>query len=213
MSFRTLLAKDLRRELRSKESFQAGVVLVGLFFLLFLFTGGAFEGRLAAVAIWSPLLYGAAALTGRGLAAEQDRGTLEWLLSLPVDRAWHGWSRTLVAILLLALLAALTVGLAVVGFGTAWNLDLAAVIGLAVVGLATMGSLGGGLAAQAKAREILAPILLIPVAAPLVQAGVTATLSALDGTPDRTALLLMAGYDLVAMGAAWLLWPFVLEAD
>lgn len=213
MSLAALLAKDLRRELRSKESLQAGVVLVGLFFLLFLFTGGAFEGRLAAVALWSPLLYGAAALTGRGLASEQDRGTLDWLVSLPVARAAHGWSRTIVALLLLALLGALTLTLAVAGFGVPFSLELVLVLALAVIGLALVGSLSGGLAAQAKARDILAPILLIPVAAPLVQAGVAATLEAVSGTADATALLLMAGYDLVAFGACWLLWPFVLEAD
>lgn len=213
MSFQALLAKDVARELRSKESLQAGLVLVGLFFLLFLFTGGAFEGRLAVVALWTPLLYGGAALTGRGWASEQDRGTMEWLMSLPVAAHLHGWSRTLVGLLLMLLLAALSLFLAVVGFGVPFSWPLAAVMALAATGLSLIGNLGGALAAQAKAREILAPILLIPVAAPLVQAGVHATIQVLDGQAPGTAGLLMIGYNLVALGACWLLWPFVLEAD
>lgn len=209
---RALLQKDLAREWRSREGFQAGLVLVGLFFVLFLFTGDGFDDRLAAVALWTPLLYATAVLTGRGLGVEADRGTLEWARTMPGAHLM-GWSRTLVDGLAALVLAALTLGLAVVGFGVAWSPDLAIVLLLAVIGLTVMGSLAGGLAAHARARDVLLPILLVPLAAPLLQAGIQATLDALAGTPDRTPLLLMLGYDLVALGVAWLLWPILMEAD
>lgn len=214
MSFAAVWWKDVRRELRSKESLQAGLVLVGLFFVLYLFAiADLADARLAAVAVWTPILYATAALAARGMATEADRGTLALLQTAPVAAAVHGWSRTLVNLLLTLVLAALAIVLGGIGFGMAMPPALWLVAALAAVGLAGVGTLVGALAAQARAREVLMPILLIPVAAPLVQAGVAATLDALSGSPERAPLLLMAGYDIIMLGAVTLLWPFALEAD
>ncbi len=209
-----MLWKDVRRELRGKESLQAGAVLVGLLFLLYLFALTDLQTpRLAAIAIWTPILYGTAALSGRGMATEVQRGTLDLLRSAPVPTAWHGWSRTLVNLVLTAILAAFTLLLGAVGFLLPLSPALWLVVALAAIGLSVAGSLAGALAAQARASEVLMPILLVPVAAPLVQAGVVATFAALAGEIDRPAVLLMAGYDIIIFGVAWLLWPFALDTD
>lgn len=214
MNLGVLVWKDLRREVRSKESLQAGLVLVGLFFVLYLFAITDLQDPvLAAVAVWTPILYGTAALSARGMGSEVDRGTLAWLRSAPVPVAWHGWSRTLVNLGLTAMLAAIALLLGAAGFLMPLNGPMWLVAGLAVVGLAIAGTLAGGLAAQARGREVLMPILLIPVAAPLVQAGIAATFAAMDGDIDRSAILLMAGYDIIIAGLAYLLWPFALESD
>jgi ABC-type transport system involved in cytochrome c biogenesis permease component len=212
-AFGALLWKDFRREWRSKETVQAGLVMVGLFFFLFLYTGAELGPTMATVAIWSPILYATAAMSGRALANENDRGTLEWILSLPVGRGLHGWSRGLVELGVLSLIAAATLAIAHWAFAVVVNPVLLATIALATIGLGLVGAMAGGLAAQARAREILLPLLLIPVAAPLLQAGVQATNAALRGSTDRLALLVMAGYDIIALGVAMVLWPLILEAD
>lgn len=119
-----------------------------------------------------------------------------------------------------ALLAVLLALLAWAGlwllFGIAVPLAVGAVLLLAAMGIAVAGTLTSALAAQARSREVLLPILLIPVLAPLLQAGLRATIAGLDGAtmPDlRLPLLLMVGYDLLAMGAAVLLLPIALEGD
>lgn len=216
--FAALIWKDARRELRGKEALQAGIVLVALFFVLDLFAFPTLEGqpRAAAAALWAPLLYATAALVGRGFASEADRGTLELLRAAPVPVAWHGWSRTVLHTALVLLLAGVTLGLGAALFAVPLTLALAVPIALAALGLAIVGTLASGLSAQARSRETLLPLLLIPVTAPLLQAGILATLSALAGASLaelRTPLLLLAGYDLAALGIAWLLWPFILEAD
>ncbi|HUR60976.1 MAG TPA: heme exporter protein CcmB [Candidatus Thermoplasmatota archaeon] len=210
--------KDLRREARGKEALQAGLVLLGLFLVLDLFAFPTLQGspRAAAAALWTPLLYGGAALTGRGFAAEADRGTLDLLRSAPVPLLWHGLSRTLVHALLAVLLALLAWAGLWLLFGIAVPLAVGAVLLLAAMGIAVAGTLTSALAAQARSREVLLPILLIPVLAPLLQAGLRATIAGLDGAtmPDlRLPLLLMVGYDLLAMGAAVLLLPIALEGD
>jgi len=218
MGLGALLWKDARRELRRKEGMQAGLVLVLTFLLLDLFAFPTLEGMpdAAAVALWTPLLFGAAALTLRGFAAEADLGTLDLLRGLPSPLGSHGWSRTILNLLLLGILAGLTVGAAAALFALPLSVPLLATLALAVAGLATVGTLASAIAAQARSREMLLPLLMVPVLAPLLQAGVAATMDALQGatTGDlRVHLLLMAGYDILAVGAAWLLWPVVLEGD
>ncbi len=211
MSWRALLTKDLRRELRSKESLQAGLLLVGLFFVLYLFLGATMTDRVATIALWTPLLYATVAMTGRGLASEADRGTLEWVRAAAPAGA-IGLSRVLVDLLLSLLLAAATL-LVIAAFAVPITAQLALVVLLGALGLSLAGGLAGALAVQVRAREVVAPLLLLPAAAPLLQAGVHATLDALGGTWDATPVLLMAGYDLIIAGVAWLLWPLLLEAD
>lgn len=215
MSLRLLLAKDLSREWQAKEGLQAGIVLVATFALLYLFVFPDLrtDVRAGAAVLWTPVLYGAAAIAGRGMATEHDRGTLELLRAAPVPRVLHGTSRTLVDGLLMLIVAAVTAGVARILFGVPMDPALLGIMALAVVGLAAVGSLTGALAAQTRASSILLPVLLVPVAAPLLIAGVDATLAALVGQSVRTPVLLMAGYDLLAIGITWLLWPVVLEGD
>ncbi len=218
MSFAAVLWKDVRLEARGKESLQAALVLVALFLLVDLYAFSSLEGepRVAAAVLWVPLVFGSGALAARSLAGEADRGTLALLRAAPVALAWHGWSRTLVHLALIAVLALAATLLAAGLFATPLSLLLLAVLALAVPGLAIVATLSSALAAQARMRDALLPVLLVPVLAPLLHAGVEATRLALGGATAgdaRAALWLMAGYDLVAFGVAWLLWPVVLEGD
>ncbi len=215
MSLQALLWKDLRREWASREGIQAGLVLVALFLVLYLFAFDDLsrEPATASVVMWAPLVWAAAAVAGRGTASEADRGTLQLLQLAPVDRVLHGVSRTLVDLLLILVLAAASLLLGNLVFAIPLSAALAAAVGLGAIGLAVVGSLAGALAAQARARDLLLPLLLVPVIIPLLQAGLVASQAALAGAPDRTPYLLLAGYDLIACGVAWLLWPHVLDAD
>lgn len=218
MGFGALLWKDARREARGKEGLQAALVLAALFLLLDLFAFKALDGepRVAAAVVWTPLVFATAALVARGFAHEADRGTLVLLRSAPVPLAWHGWSRTLVHLVLVAVLAAGTLALAVGLFALPVNAALLVAVALGVPGLAIAGTLASALVAQARMRDALLPVLLVPVLAPLLQAGVEATRLALSGAglaDVRAPLLLLVAYDLVAAGVAALLWPSLLEAE
>lgn len=212
----TLLAKDLRRELRSKESLLAGLLLVALAFLATLFADPATDARTVTAILWTPLLFATVALLGRGFANEFDRGTITLLRSAPVALALHGWSRTIVHLAVAAFVATASL-LAVAGlFAVQVTVELVVLFALATLGLATVGTLASAISAQARTREVLLPVLLVPVAAPLLQAGVRGTIDALSGAGFadlQVPLLLLAGYDLAALGVAWLLWPVVLEGE
>ncbi len=141
---------------------------------------------------------------------------MEWLRGLPVGHGMHGLSRTLVDGALGLFVATTTLLLASLLFAVPLTGPLWIIMALGVVGLTVVGSLAGGLAAHASAREVLLPILIVPVVAPLLMACVQGTITILAGGTwaDVSAPLLIAvGYDLVAVGVAWLLWPIVLEGD
>jgi heme exporter protein B len=218
VTFAALLWKDVRREARGKESLQAALVLAALFLLvdLYAFTSLADQPRTAAAVLWVPLVFAAAALVARGFTGEADKGTLALLRAAPVPLAWHGWSRTLVHLGLVGLLAAVTLALTAALFALDVSGVLVVAIALAVPGIAIAGTLASALAAQARMRDALLPVLLVPVLAPLLQAGIEATRLGLEGASfaeARPALLLMLAYDLVAAGVAWLLWPVVLDGE
>ena len=216
MSFAALVRKDLLREARGKEALLAGLLLVALAFLAALFADPAHDNGTLAALLWTPLVFATVALLGRGFASEFDRGTIALLRAAPVPLAWHGWSRTIVHLLVAGLVALATLAIAGGLFAFDATTPLVVALALAVVGLAVVGTLASAISAQARTREVLLPVLLIPVAAPLLQAGVRATVDALAGASWaqlQTPLLLMAGYDIAALGVAWLLWPLVLEGD
>jgi ABC-type transport system involved in cytochrome c biogenesis permease component len=147
--FRALLWKDARRELRQVEGLAAGLVLVLLFLFvdLLAFPSLPQQPAVAAVVLWTPLLFGATAVVARGFASEADLGTLDLARSLPLPLALHGWSRTLLHLVLLALLAALTVGVAAALFALRVPPAMLAVLALAVGGLAIVGTLASAIAA------------------------------------------------------------------
>lgn len=216
MRLGAVLWKDARREWRGKEAAQAGLVLVSLFFVVFVFAyrDAAPDARTATVILWTPILFAAAAVCGRGLATETDRGTLELLRSAPVPLLAHGVARTLVDLLVVALVAAAAVALAALLLAVPVGGALIGMLALGILGIGVVGSLAGGLSAQARARELLLPVLMVPLLAPLLLAGLQGTLLALEGGSGLLPVLaLMAGYDLIMAGLAWIAWPLILESD
>lgn len=218
MALLALAAKDARVEWRGKAGMLAGLVVVLLFGVLDLFAFPSLDGqpRAAAAALWLPMVFGAAALCGASWSRDADRGTLDLMRLAPVGLGLHGAARTVVNGTLVALMAA--VSLVVLGalFAIPVTAALALVLLLGALGLAVPGTLAGAVAAQARSREAILPVLLVPAVAPLVHAGIGATVALLsDATFTQAAspILLMAGYDCLALSAAWLLWPFVLEGD
>ncbi|MEK6984954.1 MAG: heme exporter protein CcmB [Candidatus Thermoplasmatota archaeon] len=218
MNLGALLWKDARRELRGKESIAAGAVLVLLFFVLNLLAFPTLTGepRTAAVVLWTPILYATGALAGRAWAAEADRGTLELLRSAPVPLLAHGLSRWLINLAVTLGLGLASLAVAAALFALPLTLAVVVPILLGSFGLSVVASLTAAISAQARSRDILLPILLVPTAAPLLQAGIHATLSGLAGAPlaaAQTSLLILAGYSLLALGASLLLWPILLEGE
>lgn len=216
-----LVRKDLRLELRTRESIPAMVLFSLGTFVLFHFAldQREVEGNLAAGVLWVTLLFAAVLGMGRLFVAEREEGGFDGFLLAPVDRTALFVAK---AAVLLAFLAALELVLvpafAILLLGPSpWPPlpRLVAVLALADVGIAVVGTLVGALAVQTRARDLLVPLLAIPLAVPLVIAGARASAPLLaaggPGSLEGRWLLILALYDLVFGLLAYAIFDFLLE--
>jgi heme exporter protein B len=100
-----------------------------------------------------------------------------------------------------------------ISLGEAWPALLATVL-LGAVGLAAVGTFYAGVTVRMAAREVMLPLLMLPVVAPLLLAAVKATTAALLGNPlgDLGAWLqLLAAFDLVMIVAGAATYGYLLE--
>jgi heme exporter protein B len=87
------------------------------------------------------------------------------------------------------------------------------VLALGTIGLATTGTVFSAVAAQARLRELLLPLLLLPVLAPVLIASTEATAEILRDPSDlpKVWLIFLVAFDIVFLTAAWLFGEYLLE--
>ena len=216
-----LLAKDLQRELRTKEALPAMALFATTTFVLFHFglDRDDVEGDLAAGILWVTLLFAAVLAINRLFVSEREEGGFDGFLLAPVDRS------ALLAAKAIALLAGL-VALQLVAVPVFALLllgpdplrvapELIAVLLLADAGIAVVGALVSALAIQTRARDLIGPLLTLPLLVPLLIAAAEATApllaaGAAGGLPGRW-LTTLALYDLVFGLLAFAVFDFLLE--
>jgi heme exporter protein B len=188
----TIAAKDLRVELRSKEMLSAMFLFSLLMVLAFRFafsdavaSGVTSVGDLAAAALW--ICFSFAAIIGMhsSFAKEKDRETLEGLLLAPVDRSSVFLGKALSNLAVVFAVDLLSIGFFALFFSFDFGGHAAEVIGVALLGtvaLVLVGTLVAAISVNARAREVLLPVLLIPlIAFSVIIPSVTATKNAIEG--------------------------------
>jgi heme exporter protein B len=201
----TLTRKDLRVELRARDTLPAMLLFVLSTLVVFHFALPAGTGDEAAYGLlWVAIVFTALLGLARAWVPEQEHGVLDALLLAPCDRSaiWLGKTLATLAFLLLAQLVALP---AFVLFFA--PLDATALLGvlLADIGICAVGSLMAAMAAASRSREVLLPLLVLPLAIPLVVGGVGAAISPEGGRY----LLLLALYDTVFAVLSWASFEYV----
>ena len=213
MSWLAVAGKDALSELRSRETLVPLVLLallVGAVGLL-AFHDVHDHAVVASAIVWTSLAFAAARGLARAFGAERDRGTLDTLLALPIDRAALFFGKAAGSALLLLATALVVVPLTAIvvgGIGAASLAPFLAFVVLGAVGLALVGTILSALAAQARMRDLMMPVLLFPLLVPLLIAAVHGTQDVLGGAPFdewRPELMLLLGYDLAFAAAGALL--------
>lgn len=212
-----LVAKDLRRERRSGEMATALVVFGAILTAALAFALPARTGpeglEAAAGALWAAVILAVAVALGRAVEGERADGRLRYLRAAPVEPATL-YAAKAAAVLLLAAAAeaCLAVPFAVLFGVPAAGLARAAPAVLAgTAGLGASGTLLALVASHGRAREVLLPVLLLPIALPVVIAGVEATSAAFAGEPAGPWPAILVAFVLLSSGASALLAPAVLE--
>lgn len=218
-AFRTILAKDLRTELRTLEAIPAMALFAAVTFVIFRFGLDRTElsGGLAAGVLLVTILFAAVLAINRVFVAEREQGGFDAIRLAPVDSTALFAAKVCVLLVYLAVLELIAVALFGFLFGGGTGLlALAPVLVLADLGLATVGALVSSIAVNSQARDLIAPLLCLPLVIPVMIAAASAAEPLLaaggpsfDGFGKWMAVLAL--YDLVFVAVGWAVYDFVLE--
>jgi heme exporter protein B len=216
-----ILRKDLIVELRTKESVPSMAIFAVTTFVIFHFglDRDRLEGELAAGVLWVTLLFAAILGINRLFVAEREQGGFDGILMAPIERTslLIAKAAALFAYLLALELIALPVFALFFlsdGFWEALPRLLLVAI-LADLGLAIMGSLLASIAVHTRARDLLLPLLLLPLTVPVI-IGAAAATKPLLSIPLETSgvgkwLAVLALYDLIFGLLAYAVFDFLME--
>lgn len=216
-----LLRKELLVELRTLESVPAMSLFAVTTFVVFHFAlnRSSIEGDLAAGILWVTLLFAAILGVNRLFVADADQGGFDGFLLAPVDRTAMLVAKALTLLAYLAVLELVAVpAFAILLLGPPLGgamPGLLAVLALGDLGIAAIGTLVAALAVRTRARDLLGPLLGLPLFVPIVIGAARATsplfAGAHPGGPPARWLLTLGLYDLVFGLIAFALFDFLLE--
>jgi heme exporter protein B len=200
-----LARKDILLELRSRDTLPAMLLFVVSTLVVFHFALPSDSSDLAAGGLlWVAIVFTALLGLTRAFAAEREQRLLDGLVLAPCDRSaiWLAKGTSVMAFLLLAEAVALP---AFALFFAPVDATLVAAVLLADIGIAAVGTLLAAMAAASRARELLLPLLFLPLAIPVIVGGVGATVAE---EPARY-LGFLALYDLLFAILSWASFEYV----
>jgi heme exporter protein B len=215
-----VLWKDALVERRAKEALNALVFFAVVLLFVFQFALGPDRDRLVALLpglLWLGIILSGLLALGRSFLIERENDCWEGLLVAPGDKSAIYLGKLTGNLALMFTVEALLLVLFTVFF----NLDLTrvlpallAVVALATVGLAALGTLFAAMTADLRARELLFPVLLLPLEVPVLLGAVRATEAVLAGEglgPSAHWLALLGAADLIYVVVGFLTFEFVVE--
>lgn len=213
-----IIRKDIIAELRTKEMFSSMFVFALLAVVVFNF---AFELRVADAAtiapgvLWVSVTFAGMLGLNRSFVLEKDRGCLDGLLLAPVDRSAIFFGKMLGNFLFITVVEAIILPI----FSALFNVNLIqawilVVLLLGTLGFSGVGTLFSAMAVHTRAREVLLPVLLFPVAVPALIAAVKLTAGLLDGqalADMANWMQLLVAFDVILIAVSYMTFDYVVE--
>jgi heme exporter protein B len=201
----TLARKDLLLELRARDTLPAMLLFVVSTFVVFHFALPSGSSKLAASGLlWVAIVFTALLGLGRAFVPEREQHVLDGLVLAPCDRSAIWLAKSIATLAFLA--AAEVVALPVFAlFFHGLRASTVAGVVLADLGICAVGTFVGAMAVATRARDLLMPLLFLPLAIPLVIGGVGA--SVVDG-PGRY-LAFLGLYDGLFALVCWASFEYV----
>jgi heme exporter protein B len=207
--------KDLLSEWRTRELVPALAQFVILALLIgnFGFQVDSHNANVIAPGIlWMALVFAGLVAFGRTFAAEREQSSLEALLMTPASPLAIFAGKAAAAAAMLVLCEAVLLPALALFFGSPISIELITAVLLATVGMSALGVLFAAIVARVRARELLLPLLILPLWIPIVIAGAQAVQSAfgLPGSYDQ-AIGLLVDFDILFVVLTSLAARFVLD--
>lgn len=215
-----ILAKDLKTEWRAREVFTSMFVFTVLVVVVFQFTIGsnpALIREVAAGVLWVALLFATVIGLQRAVQVEGEEDCLQGVLLAVQDRSALFLAKALANMIYLLVVSGCILPL----FALWFRIDLTAslpalgvILALGIVGLSVLGTLFSLIVLNIRMREVMLPLLFLPVSVPLLIAAVYATGDLIDGktlADIRDYVILITVFDVVFLVLAVLIFDYVVE--
>lgn len=211
--------KDLLTEWRSRDRVMAMAVFSFLVVVVLHFALPARNAeearRLAPGLLWVAYIFAAILGLNRAFALELENDALAGLALAPADRGWVFLGKAAANFVILAAVQAITAAV----FALAFDVDLATiapalvvVVGLGSLGICAVGTLLGAVSVRTRYREVMLPLLLLPLLVPVLLGAVDATAGLLEtGALRWRPLQLLLVTDAVFLVVSFMSFEFVLD--
>ena len=213
-----ILWKDILCELRGKEIVASVFVFALLVIVIFSFAfepGGDTAQVVGPGVLWVGFAFAGVLGLNRSFAAEKERGSIDGLLLCPVGRDVIFAGKLLSSFAFMVIVEAVILPIFTVLYNLPMRLPgLFAVALLATVGFSAVGCLFSALAVNTRAREIMLPLLFLPIVSPVLIAAVKASGLILAGEPIAELvpwLEILGAFDAVFLIVSALAFDYVLE--
>ena len=200
-----LARKDLLLELRARDTLPAMLLFVAAALVIFHFALPSGSGELAGLGLlWVAIVFTALLGLSRAFVAEREQGVLDALVLAPSDRSAIWLAKAIAAFAFLALAELVALPLFALFFS---GLDAATVAGVALadIGICAVGVFLAAMAVATRARELMLPVLFLPLAIPLIVGGVGASVAS---SPGRYLGFLVL-YDILFATICWASFEYV----
>jgi heme exporter protein B len=204
-----LARKDLLLELRARDTLPAMLLFIAATFVIFHFVLPGEPTRLETSGLlWIAILFTALLGLGRAFVPEREQRTMDGLVLAPCDRSAIWLAKSIATLAFLAAAEVVALPLYALFFHTVGWTTVAAVV-LADLGICGVGTFLGAMAVATRARDLLLPLLFLPLALPIVVGAVGATVGpSVVSSPGRY-LGFLALYDLLFAVICWASFEYV----
>lgn len=214
-----IVQKDLSAELRSRELLSAMLVFSMLVILIFNFAlelDVKVRQSVTAGVLWTTFAFAGTLGLNRSMAVEKDRGCMDGLLLAPVDRSAIFFGKAISNLAFMLIVEAIVLPLYALLYNETriFQPGFLGVILLGSIGYISVGTLLSTMSVQTRTRDVMLPILLFPVAIPVLLASVKASGGMLTGADFAEVLAplnLLIVYDVIFIAVAFMIFDYVVE--
>ncbi|HJX13867.1 MAG TPA: heme exporter protein CcmB [Dehalococcoidales bacterium] len=210
--------KDVLSELRTKEIIFSALVFTVLVIVTFNFAFSASQETTALVApgiLWVTFTFAGVLSLNRAFIPEKEENCLEGLMSSPVSREVIYVGKMLGSLLFMLIIEIIALPVFALLFNLpVFSAPLVTVTFLATVGFVAVGTLFSALAVNTKAREMVLPILFLPMVVPIIISAVKASGLALAGESWGALaswLQIIGAFDAIFLVVSFWVFAFVIE--
>ena len=212
--------KDLRIEQHTRQTLSVMVMFSLVTVVMFNFALGTDLDAAREVStglLWATILLAGTLGLNRALAIERENQAIDAILIAPIDRRVVYAAKVISVTIFTLILELILIFIFILFFNKPfWQPLVLLVLFLGTVGYVAAGTLITSMTIQTRSREVLLPILLLPIVLPMILPAAIATAEIVSLQPDpdrvRSSIFMLMAYDLAILAVGFISYKFVVES-